>query len=316
MKLTPLFCCIFTLIIPMSILAQIDTLKPGFGINNLQFGLAKPSDIYTNYDKKLVRILKTKNPNYKRLQTNRTIFYFVRVDSVFLLERIKIQPNCKKFYLQKEFVFSKRTRVKDLISAFGTPRIAHLSKINSVVYDYTILRFDGFSCYVAPSKDDLIETSSSPLSEDLLEDYMNSKIKKLFISCPNCTLPFYPNSFKSKAKVSLSYSKHKHYAYYKDQDSLIRIEANSGCVECSYLPYFNINYYTKKQRIKTRYILSGFIPLRAKVQKLPRILNNLKKGALKKKEYFYFGKHRYTILWRRKNIRSLYYISEIWQDLL
>ncbi|MBL4650561.1 MAG: hypothetical protein JKY03_12590, partial [Aureispira sp.] len=181
MKLSQSFYWIFILIIPLSIFAQKDTLKPNFGINNLQFGVAQPADVYAHYGKYLVHSLNSKNPNYKKLKTQNTIFYFVRIDSIFLLKSIKIKPNCKKFYLQKELIFSKRTKIKDLIPALGTPTISHLGKINSVLYTNTIFNFGGFSCYVLLHKEDLMETSSTALSEYLLEDYMNSKIKKLFL---------------------------------------------------------------------------------------------------------------------------------------
>jgi hypothetical protein len=316
MKLSQFFYWIFILIIPVPIFAQKDTLKPNFGINNLQFGVAQPADIYAHYGKCLVRSLNSKNPNYKKLKTQNTTFNFVRIDSTFLLKYIKIKPNCKKFYLEKELIFSKRTKIKDLISALGTPTISHLGKINSVLYTNTILNFGGFSCYVALHKGDLMETSSAALSEDLLEDYMNSKIKKLFLSCEDCKLPFYPNPQKLEQKTQLFYSSHKHYSYYKDQDSLVRLYINSGCLECSNPAYFKINFYTKKQRIKTSYILSGLTPYINENHRLLCILNKLKKGALKKKEHFYFGKHTYTIWWERKNIRSPYYISEIEHDVL
>ncbi len=316
MKPIPFFSWIFLVIIPVQLFAQKDTLKANWGINSLQIGVAQPVDVSAYYNKRLPPSFFSKNSNYKKLKIKRTSFHFVRVDSIFLLKSISIKPSAKKFYVQAELTISKRTKVKDLVAALDTPRMSHLGQFNSVIYKSTIFRFNGFRAYVKPVKGDLKSSSSEGLVEYLLEDYKNSKVKTLSIYCSTCDFPSYPISEKSKKAPQLFYSQNKHYSYYKDQDSLARIYADHGCVECSYPPYFKVNYYTKKKRLKTTYSLSGFLPYRNKAYQLSKTLRILRKGALKKTEYLYFGKHMYRISWRRKNIRAPYFIDEIEHDIL
>jgi hypothetical protein len=316
MKLIPFFWGIFLVIIPVQLFAQKDTLKPNWGINNLQIGIAQPADVCAYYNKHLPPPSSFKNPNYKKIKIKRTSFHFIRVDSIFVLKSISIKPSAKKFYVQKELNVSMQTKVKDLVAVLATPRISHLIEFNSIIYKSTIFKFNGLSCSAKPVKGDLTSSSSEALAEYLIEDYKNSKIKTLFIYCSTCDFPFYPNSEEFKKAPQLFYSRNRHYIYYKDKDSLTRIYADHGCVECSYLPYFSVNYYTQKKRLKTTYSSSGFLFYRNKADKLSKTLRRLKRGALRKTEYLYFGKHCYRILWRRKSIRFPYLIQGLKHKLL
>jgi hypothetical protein len=316
MKLSQSFYWIFILIIPIQLFAQRDTLKLGFGINSLQFGIAQPTDVYDYYGKGHCHWKHSKNPRYKKLKVKGITFLFAKYDSLLLLELIKIDPNQNKFYIKEALTFSHKTRVKDLSTDFDSIRVLHLSKPNSVLRKYVILGIGDFLFYLLPQKKDLKETGSYMLEEDVLKRYANSKIHYLTFHCKDCYFPPYPVVKKSEQDLQLFYSRRKHYGSYKDRDSVLHISVNHGCLECSHPPFFNVFFYTKKKRIRTIYLFPGFLPFINEEDKPSKTLRQLKKGALQKVECLYFGKHTYTIQWKRKNIRAPYYISKIKHEVL